>query len=181
MGLFSKKEKVPQVPEAPKFPEMSPSITEKKDLPELPSIKESLPSPPNQIQPSTSIIPNIPIPGKEEAINAREVPLASESRPEPKIPSPPVKVVEVPKQNPAIVQAAPAKTNEPIFIRMDKFESAQEDFESIKEKIEDIEDALKKIKEIKSKENEEISAWASEIENIKSKFSKIDSEIFDQV
>lgn len=69
----------------------------------------------------------------------------------------------------------------PVYVRLDKFESAQKSFETIKLKIKDIEGVLRKIQEIKGKEEEELKAWTDEIHNLKSRLEEIDSEIFDQI
>jgi len=71
--------------------------------------------------------------------------------------------------------------NEPIFIRLDKFNASQKNFDTIKEKVKSIESTLEKIKEVRSREDEEIKDWAKEVENMKSGLTKIDSEIFEQI
>jgi tetrahydromethanopterin S-methyltransferase subunit G len=73
------------------------------------------------------------------------------------------------------------KQVEPIFVRIDKFQSAQKNFEHIKEKVKEIESVLGKIKSVRSKEEDELSGWADDIEKIKARLSEVDSDIFDQI
>ena len=48
------------------------------------------------------------------------------------------------------------KQSEPIFVRIDRFQSAQKNFDHIKEKIKEIESVLGKIQDVKSKEEVEL-------------------------
>lgn len=69
--------------------------------------------------------------------------------------------------------------NKPIFVKINKFQSAHNSLEEIKEKIDDIDDLIKKIKSIKQQEDQELSAWEREIENIKSRLQSVTAEIFE--
>jgi len=93
------------------------------------------------------------------------------------------KKAEVVLQKPIVsAPAAPVvKKNEPIFIRLDKFETTVENFSVIKEKISEIEDLLNKTKEIRAKEDEEISKWEKEIQMIKSRIDSIDKSLLDRI
>jgi len=71
-----------------------------------------------------------------------------------------------------------APEKEPIFVKLDKFQTASENFEKVKEKVDEIEDTLKKIKEIKEKEDAELREWENEIQLIKSRISDIDVSLF---
>jgi hypothetical protein len=73
------------------------------------------------------------------------------------------------------------KKAEPVFIRLDKFETTIEAFEEIKAKIIEIEDLLKKIKEVKTKEEEELVSWEKEIQVIKTRIDSIDKNIFNKL
>ncbi|MBU3923577.1 MAG: hypothetical protein KJ592_01555 [Nanoarchaeota archaeon] len=70
---------------------------------------------------------------------------------------------------------------EPIFIRIDKFQSAQKNFEHIKDKVKEIESVLKKIKDVKSQEEVELKGWTEDVEQIKSRLAEIDAGIFEQI
>lgn len=73
------------------------------------------------------------------------------------------------------------KETEPIFVRMDKFEDSLKAFENAKNKIIEMEKMLKDIKSVRSEEERELHEWESEIQQIKSQFEKIDSELFSKV
>lgn len=70
---------------------------------------------------------------------------------------------------------------EPVFIRLDKFEESLKIFEETKEKIGEIEELLKETKELKDKEEDELSEWASEIQNIKEQIEQVDKDIFSKI
>jgi hypothetical protein len=72
------------------------------------------------------------------------------------------------------------RRNEPVYIRLDKFQMTIDAFREVKDKIREIEDLLIKTKEIKSREDKEIEEWEREIESIKIKIQSIDKDIFEQ-
>lgn len=73
------------------------------------------------------------------------------------------------------------KKAEPIFIRLDKFEESLEIFEKAKEQVSDIEETLRHIKHLKEKEEDELSLWEKEIQNIKNEIEKVDRDVFSKV
>jgi hypothetical protein len=73
------------------------------------------------------------------------------------------------------------KKAEPVFIRLDKFQTTVETFEEIKNKIIEIEELLKKTKEIKQQEEQELNDWEREIQIIKSRIDAIDKNIFNKL
>ncbi len=73
------------------------------------------------------------------------------------------------------------KSNEPIFVRIDKFQESQKHFEEIKKTTREIEMVLKKIKDTKDKEERELNAWSEDLERIKSRLSDIDANIFNKL
>ena len=73
------------------------------------------------------------------------------------------------------------KHNEPIFIRIDKFQSAHKNFGEIKDKVEEIESVLKKIKDVRLHEETELKGWTEDIKKVKSRLAEIDTNIFDQI
>ncbi len=83
---------------------------------------------------------------------------------------------EYPQQN----MTRPNKA-EPVFIRLDKFETGLETLEEIKEKISDIEEILEKTKELREKEDKELEEWEREIQIIKSKIEAVDRGVFSQL
>ncbi|MEM0465498.1 MAG: hypothetical protein QXW97_02240 [Candidatus Pacearchaeota archaeon] len=71
------------------------------------------------------------------------------------------------------------KREEPVYIRLDKFQLTINTFRELKEKIKEIENLLSKIREIKAREDKELDEWEREIETIKIKIESIDKEIFE--
>lgn len=195
MGLFNKKETVPEIPSAPSLPELpgSPAQPEKKSLPELPSFpispkNEDL----NQEMVKSAVdeksiskkdggqgipeFPNASIMGGAIPPKPFSTPTAS-AFPTPDIPSEP----RVMDSLPSAPTVKPAQANEPIFVRIDKFQASQENFNDIRQKISEIESVLQKIKEVKIREEEELKGWTEDVEKIKLKLGEIDSDIFSQI
>ena len=133
-------------------------------IPQKPSMASSIPEPPKSLIPMSQEInpqeselpPHLPIPTSPSAS-----PLTSAPAPAPTSPPTPA-----PRQN------------DPIFVRIDKFQAAQKSFEEIKSKVTEVELVLKKIKDVKSKEEEELKGWTEDIENLKNRLMEIDSDIF---
>ena len=73
------------------------------------------------------------------------------------------------------------KKTEPIFIRLDKFETAVMSFKEIQEKVIEIEDILMKTKDIKAKEEQELQEWEREIQVIKSRLDSIDKNLLSRL
>jgi hypothetical protein len=199
MGWFTKKEEVPEIALAPTLPEL-PRMKgiEKIDLPELPSfpnnpINKNL----NQEIVKSAVTDNLS--SGEDEVNVtipknfhitEELPEESLIPPRPSVAS---SIPELPQtvRHPAqkrvlelnaTKQDKPiTKSLEPIYIRIDKFQSAQKNFEQIKVKISEIESLLKKVKDIKSQEETELNGWTEDIEKIKARLAEVDSEIFNQL
>ena len=143
-------------------------------IPPKPSSENHLPELPPQNTPHQ--IPEPPratIREAAEAQNAARAPL-----PEVHHQMPPKKQLPLRASPPQKLQQ---KNDEPIFIRIDKFQSAQKNFESIRTKIQNIESTLNQIKDIKEKEEVEINGWSNEVQLLKTKLSEIDSDIFNQI
>lgn len=200
MGWFKKEEEVPEIVQAPTLPELkTEGQDERKDLPELPTFPiDSSHDNLNQEMVKSAVTDTS---SPEERGVSMELPqdvhadkgLPGESlippRPsiEATIPEPPqTQANQVPERRTlelnAVKEDKPAtKSLEPIYIRIDKFQSAQKNFEQIKDKVGEIESLLKKVKDIKSKEETELNGWTEDIEKIKARLSEVDSEIFDQL
>ncbi|MEK6853029.1 MAG: hypothetical protein AABX59_04065 [Nanoarchaeota archaeon] len=69
----------------------------------------------------------------------------------------------------------------PIFIKLDKYESALETLKEIKERVRKASVLLEKIKEIRAKEQEELESWQNELEQIKDKLNAVDEKLFSRV
>ena len=198
MGFFSKDEDIPKIPTAPTLPELPvPENNEKKELPELPSFpsdskNENL----NQEIVKSAVSDNSSLEENKGDMNIQsDIHLIEEPEGESMIPPKPSgqsvipeaprqpSIADLPKRtleiNPADDKAT--KEIEPIFVRIDKFLTAQKHFEQIKSKVKEIESIIGKIKDVKSKEEVELKGWAEDVERIKSRLSEIDSDIFNQL
>jgi hypothetical protein len=76
---------------------------------------------------------------------------------------------------------AATREEEPIFIRMDKFEENLKVLEQTKKQIRELENLLKETKELKQKESQELSSWESELQQLKLRIEKVDKDIFSKV
>jgi hypothetical protein len=74
-----------------------------------------------------------------------------------------------------------SKKQEPLYIKLEKYENVISTFNEIKLRITEIESLLKNIKEIKMKEEKELDDWEREIHTIKSRLEQIDQEIFKDI
>lgn len=74
-----------------------------------------------------------------------------------------------------------AKENEPIFIRLDKFEESLNIFQKTKDKINEMEKMLRDIRKIKEEEEKELGLWEEEIKTIKAQIEKIDNDLFSKI
>lgn len=68
----------------------------------------------------------------------------------------------------------------PVYVRVDKFQNARMSLDTIRAKLDEIEELLKRIREVKSKEDAELSAWESDMENVKARIQSVMREIFDK-
>ncbi|HRZ85951.1 MAG TPA: hypothetical protein P5277_04195, partial [Candidatus Paceibacterota bacterium] len=75
-------------------------------------------------------------------------------------------------------QGIQIKKEEPIFIKLEKFENTISTFNEIKLRISEIETLLRTIKSIKQKEESELNEWENELEIIKSRLDQINQEMF---
>ncbi len=86
---------------------------------------------------------------------------------------------EVPKDY--AVRGYMTKKAEPVFIRIDKFEESMKVFQKIKGQISEIEDLIRTTKEIRAKEEEELTSWETELQEIKNQIEKVDQDIFSKI
>lgn len=199
MGWTNKKQEVPEIPPSPQLPELPKKAPgEKRDLPELPSFPddksnfnhEMVKSAVNDYSDSSDYHESYASPvDKEDDVGSQPRGFQQNAIPPvPKpLPKPPFHEENQPQntnQRRTIEineQKEKTKSNEPIFVRIDKFQSAQKNFDNIKSKVKEIETTLKKVQDLKDKEEKEITEWSNDLEKIKSRLTEIDSEIFDQI
>ena len=86
------------------------------------------------------------------------------------------------------IQAPPAPhphakrpVNEPVFVRIDKFQESKKSFDDIRKKLKNIEQVLGKIKDIKLKEDQEVALWTEDLEKLKIRLDEIDTDIFNKI
>jgi hypothetical protein len=79
------------------------------------------------------------------------------------------------------VYSGASSRDEPVFIRIDKFEESLKVFEKTREQIKEIENLVRHAKDLKTKEEEELSKWEEEIQIIKDQIGKVDRDIFSKV
>lgn len=196
MGLFKRKKKkeeegaeqkneaaptLPELPELPSIkPELSPLVGEKN----LAAKQESLETPPTQLSTSSTIPLNSQIPEPPQETKIPEPPITQfQNPPTPQLTTPPATQIitpatkEVSEDISPLFRPIPKKTG-PLFVKLEKFESAMNSLEEIKQKISEIESLLTNIKEIKNKEEQELTEWQKEIQNAKEKIASLDKELF---
>ena len=179
---------LPKLPGLPKFPDISeerfqgmsksPEIKNLQTLHALPSFPGSkFGDSFNQETIKSAVNPPI------TSVRSREIPTRekrtieiSESKP-PQFPKQRLQKFSVPSQP----YEKLSKKIEPVYIRIDKFQSAVKSFQEIKNKVSEIESLLSEIKEIKQKEDEEFREWEHELETIKARIGSIDNTIFSKL
>jgi DNA repair exonuclease SbcCD ATPase subunit len=147
-------------------------------LPELPSSNQFNFNNSPQNQEQKKELPKLPGFEQEEIKNN----IADINSMEETIPQPP-REFPYEKRTPSMMVPTKSfsKKAEPVFIRLDKFQTTVDTFEEIKEKISEIEEVLKKIREEKEREEKELDEWEKEIQLVKSRIEMIDKNIFTQL
>lgn len=74
-----------------------------------------------------------------------------------------------------------AKLDEPVFVRIDKFNGAKDDIQTISKKLKDMDKILEKISEVREKEENEINGWKDNIKEISEYLSRIDRDVFNKI
>ena len=181
MGLFKKKTKevaggsplqssqapaLPKLPELPKIPGIGDKSFSQEPMPKLPKY----PSNPLGNKFSQDTIKEAVTGGKEVDIGKEDEFASFEGSQ--KIPKP------IPKP---LIPRGGRGSNEPVFIRIDKFEESLDIFNKAKKQISDIEHMLADIKRVKEDEDKELDHWEKEIQNVKGQIEKIDKDIFSKV
>jgi len=109
-------------------------------------------------------------------------PVETRQRQEPQLIRERQEIHEEPQEMPEITPTPIiTKNSEPIYVRLDKFETSLHSIQEIKRKITEVENILKKTKEIKQKEEQELEIWEKEIHIIKSRVDAIDKTIFNKL
>jgi hypothetical protein len=180
MGWFNKKDEkqeavsLPELPKLPELPRMRESDSESMHLPQLPSY------------PSSSYGQKFSQDAIKEAVSGEEEDededfdadeSMSDEDEDMMMRKPLIKPMV---REPAVHRNGLGK-NEPVFVRLDKFEEGLKIFEDTKHKIMEIEKMLREVRHVKEQEEKELQSWETEVQNIKSQFEKIDRDIFSKV
>lgn len=67
----------------------------------------------------------------------------------------------------------------PLFVKVEKYRSAVKHIDEIKAKLQEAEKILSNLNKIKDEESEELRAWQTDIQEIKSKLLDVDKTLFE--
>jgi hypothetical protein len=70
--------------------------------------------------------------------------------------------------------------DKPVFVRLDKFQTARNSLDNVRQKLDEAEDLLKKIREVKMREDQELILWEREMETIKSRIKNVLTDVFEK-
>lgn len=208
MSLFGKKQPeskpaLPKLPELPKLPGYNEQTTFQVDQPEIkefPTMPEEMDQDFEPEQQEIHQLPSFPKSEVGEQFSQNSIKNAVVGGDfEEDIPSMDYKEIEMPEQGletktqpmiaPPKIEEQPMidsepekpKSNEPIFIRIDKFEESMKIFDGVKGKLSEIEHMLNEVKELKEKEQEELTGWEESIQKLKLQIEKVDRDIFSKI
>ncbi|PIU76149.1 hypothetical protein COS75_00680 [Candidatus Pacearchaeota archaeon CG06_land_8_20_14_3_00_35_12] len=153
-----------QIPEIPADAELE-SIKRELEFPE-PELPEMPEMPSSRLTPPGEFI-------GEEVTRPSTMPRPPQTR------QPMAEKTEMPSRS--FVREIKPKMREPIFVKIDKFKEAVESLETINKKIQELNDLMMKIKETRAREEEEITKWEMEIQEIKSRLTIIDQKLFSKL
>lgn len=185
MALFGGKKKKIEIadlpsPPSPKFPE----ISEIRSTIMPSSAPQSMPFKLEQPKQMTQPFSLKPV-SYEESDNKTEEP-AEDYEQEKIMPAPRIVQKRVTREvdnreSKEYIKPSVSKLKEPIFVKIDKFEEALATFEEVKKRLQESFELLERIRSMRDKEEEEISNWEKEIEEIKAKMFELDKELFSRV
>ena len=177
--VWFKKEGEENIPELPSLPSIEfPSGPEEVD-----SLQEvSVPSVPSISPVLDRGLPSLPSSPEEEIKSAiRSEPVSALASKVPVFKSESEKHFESPRTVEMLESKKYVKKDEPVYVRLDKFETTVESFEEIRKKVFEIEKLLGRIKDIKLQEEKELMEWENEIQVIKARIDAVDRNIFDKL
>ena len=193
MGLFGKnkkevrKEAVPSLPELPKLPDFPPFEKEEKikyGLPSFPSSSLGTKFSQDTIKGAVKGFGDEDESGDEYEISQHPMkkPMTRE------IEDKPLKSFEkeiakraYEKTVKRTFEASAPAPQEPIFVRIDKFEDSLKIFSNTKKKLSEIEKTLEEMRKIREKEEVELRTWENEIRLMKGHIEKVDRDVFSKV
>ena len=176
MGLFHKKEKkedtnIPELPRLPELPNDYPRPI--YQLPSFPNNSLGDKFSQNTIKEA--------IAGREEG-DFEEIVDDFDSIEEPqKIQIPQIKMSIKPQKTPLKISREIVREAEPLFVRLDKFKESHEILDNVKKQMHEITHLLNETNSIKEKEDEQLRMWGTELQEIKNKIEKINSDLFSKI
>jgi hypothetical protein len=191
---FNKKENKKDIslPELPNLPEL-PDLPQKIDfsairprIEDKPILKDDLPPLPSPSSKTDEEIKS-EIAQEKARLYTKEIsPVQKEVRHEMFMQPPRPGVVQPPagprpQFQPRAMKVDENEGNQPVFVRLDKFQTAVKNFSEIKSQLSQIESYLEEIKEIRAKEDHELGEWEHEILGIKERLESIDRGIFSKL
>lgn len=180
MALFKKKEQkkeepprlpeIPRLPDLPEFPETE-EIPEEQILPQLPSF------------PMGSLVNKFAQNTIKEAISGRKEERINDFADEEEEMQPAQKPITKESSGKDFFsrQEKTRIKEEPIFIRIDKFEEGSQTFEEVKRQVDNLEKMFSEVKKVKEQEDKELELWETEIKQVKEKIENIDNNIFSKI
>lgn len=210
MSLFGKKQpeskpalpKLPELPKLPGYNEQQPTNfqVEEPEIKEFPTMPEEMTQ---EFEPQPQEIHQLPsfptsevgeqfsqnsiknaVVGDDFDEETPEMGYKEIEMPQETMQSTPEPMIEAPKiEAQPMIDSEPEKpkSNEPIFIRIDKFEESMKIFDGVKGKLGEIEHMLNEVKELKEKEQEELTGWEDSIQKLKLQIEKVDRDIFSKI
>ena len=89
-------------------------------------------------------------------------------------------LTSVPVSRPMRSQVSRQVAEKPVFVRLDKFQTARNSLDMVREKLDEAENLLKKIREVKMREDQELILWEKEMETIKARIKNVLTDIFER-
>lgn len=190
MPLFKKKVKavIPEPPKMPPYPEVSElkeslkqEIPElKEDLPELPELPEGIDE---KDESAEEIFKEIE--REEEAEKAAKMPkikenLVQELSEKPALPKLFKTGKKVAREG-GISKEAMEEKAKALFIKIDKFKEILASIELMEKKAAELEEIIRRLREVKAKEEELMTNWQKEIEELKVKVVSIEKALSEKV
>ena len=158
MSFFNRKKSTEEPPELPELPRLP-------DFPTLSKAKIGLPPPPSFPEEATNQLVQHALTQEIESDEPAGYQISEVRLPQIK------QFTREPRET----------NNEPIFVRIDKYQESKENLQEVKRKILEIESLLRDIKEIKSREDSQLREWDSDIQEAKAKLDKIDKIMFQKM
>lgn len=69
---------------------------------------------------------------------------------------------------------SPVQEDKPLFIKVEKYKEVMETLSGLKNKLNEAGDILRELSRIKSEEDQELSAWQQDLENVKEKLLAVE-------